>query len=249
MLHTAPSKCHLCTKLKFFNDQKITKKTPSKYTQTCEYCMKMNLSFKYQWFEIMLKWRLTRHKMEHQSGWWGRYKMAVGSDRSGSASRDQPVCATQRHTLMPWVGRLIHSSSKLVFVREKKSTKEEVSERIWKHVPNNVTKSHFRNKRRKEIWIFARWVSVCKPHMGVASHAGLWLLWQRRPQVRQIACVRPWSRSRGTWAYCAAAAAATGNQLSNNKTWHRIRTQAFLTGCHNVRICIVTWRGRAFIFR
>lgn len=41
------------------------------------------------------------------------------------------------------------------------------------------------------------------------------------------------------------ATAATSNRLSNSKTWHRIRSPASVTGCHNVQICIVTCTGWA----
>ncbi len=176
------------------------------------------------------------HKMELPSGWWGWHKMAVGSTRSGSANRDQPVCSTQRHRLMLWVGKLIHSSFKL-WLYEKPAV-QEISEWIWKHVPNIIT-SHVLGIKGKKKFEYLHDESAS------ANHAWVW--------PTGLCCYNNAAHRLGKYHVPSTVEvhgergstipAATGNQLSNNKTWHSIRTLAFLTGCHNVQICIVTWRG------
>lgn len=71
---------------------------------------------------------------------------------------------------------------------------------LWKHVPNNRTKSRFLNKRQKKrrfFWIFPQWLNVCKPQMGVDMQGfGCWSNAAHR--LGKYMC-RPWLK---LWACC-----------------------------------------------
>lgn len=89
----------------------------------------------------------------------------------------------------------------------------------------------------KKIRRFAGWISVCKPCKGMALLCFVTVatqFWQTPHAGDTLGPKESWFKT-----------AAMGNRLLNSKTWHRIWLQDFLTGCDNMSICIVTWRGSA----
>lgn len=111
--------------------------------------------------------------------------------------------------------------------------KNKLSDWTWTQELSGIKVKKKKKRKRK----FARWISICKPCKGVALLCFVTVatqFWQTPRAGDRLGPRERWFN-----------AAAIGNQLSNSKAWHRIWIQDFLTGCHNMSICIVTWRGWA----
>lgn len=160
---------------------------------------------------------------------WEVLKMAVGSARPGRANSFHTRKDRQRDRQTA-ANVPAHSSFSCFRLHKKKE------QTLWL----NMNTGTFRNKsekKRKRKRKFARWISICKPCKGVALLCFVTVatqFWQTPRAGDRLGPRERWFN-----------AAAIGNQLSNSKAWHRIWIQDFLTGCHNMSICIVTWRGWA----
>lgn len=172
--------------------------------------------------------------MELQSGWWGGYKMAVGSVRICSTSQQWPAWHRETETQTNATTGQVHALGLWKYLSEGKSTYLKKKQKIKHSMVFEIKIKKSFEYLHDESLSTKLCMGVAMPGFGCRSNTA--------HRLGKYHAVHSWGPGKHG---LATAAAAMGNQLSNNKTWHRIRALAFLTVCHNVRICIVTWRGWA----